>query len=159
MTRRAHMTRTTRTITRTAALLVTATLLATTACEKKEAVAAAKADQARAKAADGLAEAKRRYPEFLEAFAKSTDQTGFKVKGSIPAKSGEVDAWIEVKSVVGTSVAGPLVEAPKGTNHKKGDRVTISADRVKDWVYTQGGKSVGDFTAVPVEAPAPAKKK
>jgi uncharacterized protein YegJ (DUF2314 family) len=131
-------------------------------CEKKQAQAAVNAaEQAKAKAAEGQATARQRWPEFLEAFSKATDHSTFKVKAAIPAKSGEVDAWINVQSVVGTSVAGPLLEAPAGTDHKKGDRVTVTPDKVKDWAYTLNGKTVGDFTAPPAPAtpPTPPVKK
>jgi uncharacterized protein YegJ (DUF2314 family) len=131
-----------------------------TGCDKKQAQAA-KVAEVKAKQADAVAIARQRWPEFIEAFSKATDQSSFKVKTSLPMKAGgQADAWVQVSSVVGTNVAGPLLDAPAGSEHKKGDRITVQPENVKDWSYTLNGKKVGDFTAPPVPpaGEVPAKK-
>ncbi|HYE60824.1 MAG TPA: DUF2314 domain-containing protein [Phycisphaerales bacterium] len=143
------------TATRTAATITTALALTLAAgCEKKQAQAAAQ-QQAQIRATEGTATAQKRWPEFLEAFSKATDHSSFKVKATIQGNANQTgEAWVNVQSVVGTSVAGPLLADAAG--HKKGDRVTVTADKVKDWAYTANGKTVGDFTAPPVDPNAPA---
>jgi uncharacterized protein YegJ (DUF2314 family) len=129
-------------------------------CDKKQAQAA-KVAEVKAQQADNEAVARQRFPEFLEAFAKTTDQSSFKVKTAIPLKAGgTADVWVQVSSVVGTNVAGPLLDAPVGSEHKKGDRITVQPENVKDWSYSLNGKKIGDFTAPPVPpaGAAPAKK-
>jgi uncharacterized protein YegJ (DUF2314 family) len=129
-------------------------------CDKKQAQAA-KVAEVKARQADSEVVARQRWPEFIDAFSKATDHATFKVKTSLPLKAGgQADAWVQVSSVVGTNVAGPLLDAPSGSEHKKGDRITVQPENVKDWSYTMGGKKVGDFTAPPVPpaGEAPAKK-
>lgn len=129
-------------------------------CDKKKAEAA-KVAEVKAHQADTEAVARQRFPEFLDAFAKTTDQSSFKVKTSIPLKAGgTTDVWVQVSSVVGTNVAGPLLDAPAGAEHKKGDRITVQPENIKDWSYSLNGKPVGNFTAPPVPPAGeiPAKK-
>jgi|GEM_PF-4802190 len=135
-------------------------VLGAAGCDKKQAQAA-KVAEVKAIQADTEATARQRFPEFLEAFAKTTDQSSFKVKAAIPLKAGgTTDAWVQVSSVVGTNVAGPLLDAPAGSEHKKGDRITVQPENIKDWSYSLNGKKIGDFTAPPVPpaGAAPAKK-
>jgi uncharacterized protein YegJ (DUF2314 family) len=128
-------------------------------CDKKQAQAA-KVQEVKAQQTSNEAIARLRWPEFLEAFSKTADQASFKVKASIPLKTGgEADAWVQVSSVVGNNAAGPLLDAPAGSEHKKGDRVTVQPEKVKDWSYTLNGKRVGDFTAPPVPPAGEAPKK
>ena len=102
-----------------------------------------------AEMAAAVAEAKRRWPEFLSAWKNRTPQGRFDVKASFadtPGGAGEL-MWVGVQSIDGENVGGMLKNQPHNLKTiKSGDAVTVSAKEVVDFAYTDRSENVGGFT-------------
>jgi uncharacterized protein YegJ (DUF2314 family) len=101
--------------------------------------------------AAAVIEAKKRLPEFVAAFSKAKDGYQFSVKApfSDPGNSEESEfMWVHVCRVDWDAVHGTLLNDPEIVkSYKYDDVVRIPMEQIVDWVYTDGEKSVGDFTA------------
>ena len=101
--------------------------------------------------AGAVAEAKKRLPEFCAAFSKAKDGYQFSIKAlfSDPDKSEESEfMWVHVCRVDFDAVHGTLLNDPEFVkSYKFDDVVRVPMEQIVDWVYTDGEKSVGDFTA------------
>jgi len=99
-----------------------------------------------------VAEAQRRWPEFLLAFQHRDPNQTFSVK--TPFTDGEHTEWMWV---VVSSIREELLEGSLGNtpfdvrNIHEGDRVTVRVAEIGDWVYQDGTKLIGGFSLTPPE--------
>jgi uncharacterized protein YegJ (DUF2314 family) len=92
-------------------------------------------------------EALRRWPEFVQAFARRKAGQKFGVK--LEFKDGEESEfmWIVVDAIEAEQVRGVLDNAPVTVkNVKSGDVVTARQADVLDWAYEDGEELVGGFS-------------
>jgi uncharacterized protein YegJ (DUF2314 family) len=101
--------------------------------------------------AAAVAEAKKRLPEFVSAFSKAKDGYQFSVKAPFadPQNAEESEfMWVHVCRVDFDAVHGTLLNDPEFVkSFKYDDVVRVPMEEIVDWVYTDGEKSTGDFTA------------
>jgi uncharacterized protein YegJ (DUF2314 family) len=101
--------------------------------------------------AAAVVEARKRLPEFVGAFSKAKDGYQFSVKAPFadPGKTDESEfMWVHVCRVDFDAVHGTLLNDPEiAKSYKYDDVVRVPLELVVDWVYSDGEKSVGDFTA------------
>ena len=95
----------------------------------------------------GKAEARRRLPEFVDAFRRK-DGEHFSIKAPVTAGGRTEHIWIEVDGVTDDRVEGRLGNEPVNLGGMKiGDRVDVALSDVEDWVVVRGGQPTGLFTA------------
>src|SRR6266850_2000052 len=92
-----------------------------------------------------------RLPEFVGAFGKAKDGYQFSIKAPF-ADAGNAEEsefmWVHVCRVDFDAVHGTLLNDPEFVkSYKYDDVVRVPMELIVDWVYTNGEKSVGDFTA------------
>ncbi|OJY20610.1 MAG: hypothetical protein BGO98_04795 [Myxococcales bacterium 68-20] len=96
-----------------------------------------------------IAEAKRRWPEFVTAFNEGTGER-FSAKYPFPKSTGSVEhVWLSVTTINADQVTGTLDNDPVGDiGHKRGETVTVPSKDISDWLYSVSGKNemVGGFT-------------
>ncbi len=101
--------------------------------------------------AAAVIEAKQRLPEFVNAFSKAKDGYQFSVKAPFadPGKTDESEfMWVHVCRVDFDAVHGTLLNDPEiAKSYKYDDVVRVPMELIVDWVYSDGEKSTGDFTA------------
>jgi len=101
--------------------------------------------------AAAVIEAKKRLPEFVNAFSKAKDGYQFSVKAPFadPGKTDESELmWVHICRVDFDAVHGTLLNDPEiAKSYKYDDVVRVPMELIVDWVYSDGEKSVGDFTA------------
>ena len=101
--------------------------------------------------AAAVAEAKKRLPEFISAFSKAKDGYQFSIKApfSDPANPDESEfMWVHICRVDFDAVHGTLLNDPEFVKgYKYDDVVRVPMELIVDWMYSDGEKSIGDFTA------------
>jgi uncharacterized protein YegJ (DUF2314 family) len=94
------------------------------------------------------AEARRRWPEFVAAFAERQPDQMFSVKA--PLRDGDACEfiWVRVTSIKDDMIHGELGNQPVDlTNCREGDAVQVPVAELNDWLYVGGdGNPVGGFT-------------
>ena len=95
-------------------------------------------------------EAKRRWPEFENAF-RSGDKSCEKHSVKAPfatSKDGIEWIWVEVVSIVDGKVQGRIGNDPIDVPGLRiGSPVAVDAEKVQDWLYLRNGEMIGGFTA------------
>jgi uncharacterized protein YegJ (DUF2314 family) len=95
------------------------------------------------------AEARRRFPEFEDAF-RSGDAADFSVKALISSADNAEHIWIQVEEITGDKIVGRLGNEPVRLDGLRlGSRVDIEKSQVEDWAFRSGDTPIGMFT-VPV---------
>jgi uncharacterized protein YegJ (DUF2314 family) len=104
-----------------------------------------------------VAEARRRWPEFVEAFTRPRPgQKSFAVKA--PVRDGdELEfAWIQVSRLDGDVIEGILDNEPvRLRNVKIGDTLRVTVGDLNDWIFVDGESLIGGFTLRIVRNPQP----
>jgi uncharacterized protein YegJ (DUF2314 family) len=94
-----------------------------------------------------IAEAKRRWPEFLERWAKRTPDEQFSVKGVFRDGNEEELMWVHVSDIESGVIFGVLGNCPAYvTNVRQGNRVRLDLDDIIDFMHADGQKTFGGFT-------------
>ena len=110
-----------------------------------------------------VAEARRRWPEFVTAFKmRDPDNDLFIVKAPFTGENGEVEhMWLSVFGLEPEYVHGHLINDPIHTTKlKNGSQVEVPVAEISDWVCAGAeGKPLGNFTHQAVERAANAKLK
>jgi uncharacterized protein YegJ (DUF2314 family) len=103
-------------------------------------------DDADLKAA--VAEARTRWPEFVEAFERRKPDQMFSVKAPFPTSDDSLEwIWVNVASIEGGLVAGELGNRPVNVpGLQEGDFVVVNAQEIGDWCFSDGEQMVGAFT-------------
>jgi uncharacterized protein YegJ (DUF2314 family) len=92
-------------------------------------------------------EARRRWPEFVEAFEQRHGEQIFSVK--VPLREGRVTEhmWVSVSALENDMIYGRLDNEPVEVKRlKAGDRVRVPVRELSDWLYTRGEVLAGGFT-------------
>ena len=93
-----------------------------------------------------VAEARRRWPEFVEAFNRNEGEH-FSVKAPITADGNTEFIWIEVAGLEPEYIHGRLGNDPVDLGSLKlGDPVEILLKDLNDWAFIRDDKPVGMFT-------------
>lgn len=92
-------------------------------------------------------EAKRRWPEFKEAFAKRKPDQIFSAKAGITRNGNTEFIWFKVAGLAGGEIHGYLDNDPVNLGElKHGDYVSVPESDLNDWVYKEDDRIVGMFT-------------
>lgn len=95
----------------------------------------------------GIAEARRRWPEFVEEYRAHGHEGLFTVKVKFEHAAGGEHMWIKVQSIEGGKITGELGSKPVHiATLSEGDRVTVNEEQISDWSYAYKGKAEGFFT-------------
>ena len=97
--------------------------------------------------AAAVAEARRRWPEFVQAFEQRNGEEHFAVK--MPFSEGDHTEylWIEVSAIENDFVYGKLGNKPVHVRRlNEGDSVRARTADLNDWAYIRRGKPHGMFT-------------
>lgn len=94
------------------------------------------------------AEARRTWPEFVQAFArKPKNSESFSAKFPFDAPDQKEFMWVEVISINGDTVVGRLGNDPVWVKDLKlGDEVKMKVSELSDWMYLKDGEIVGGYT-------------
>jgi uncharacterized protein YegJ (DUF2314 family) len=96
---------------------------------------------------DAVAEANRRFDEFLSAFEVRTPADLFEVKSAFRDDFGKEFMWFTVSQVDEDYIHGMLDNDPAQVKSvKRGQRVKILRKQVNDWLYVREGQFYGGFT-------------
>jgi uncharacterized protein YegJ (DUF2314 family) len=111
---------------------------------------------------DAVAEARRRWPEFVAAFkTKDPDDPRFVVKAAFTTGDRTEHMWMEVTGIEPEHVRGILVNEPM--HHpalKQGSQVEVPVTDVSDWVFANiDDETVGNFTGHLVKTAAKLREK
>lgn len=94
-----------------------------------------------------VAEARRRWPEFVAAFHKRTDRQTFIIKAPFTENDQTEFMWVVVDGIGDQIVSGYLANAPVNLRgYAEGDYVQVRLSDLNDWAYGQDGPEVGGFT-------------
>ncbi len=109
-----------------------------------------------------IAEARRRWPEFVAIFKnRQPDDERFIVKAPFTGEDGKVEhMWLQVFGLEPEYVHGHLVNHPMHTTkHKQGSQVEVPVAEVSDWVCPDAeGNPLGNFTHQAIAQAAKAKR-
>jgi uncharacterized protein YegJ (DUF2314 family) len=93
-------------------------------------------------------EARRRWPEFMQAFEKRKPGYGFGVKKAFVVGGDIEHMWVEVGLISGNMISGNLANAPSIIKSMKlKQKVELSVEEVEDWLYVTDTQRVGGFQA------------
>jgi uncharacterized protein YegJ (DUF2314 family) len=91
-------------------------------------------------------EARRRWPQFTEAFSHRRPGQNFAVKKRFTDGEQPEHMWIEVFSIEGSTIYGRLANEPKyNPKLKIHDNVSALDSEIEDWLYNDGPTTVGGF--------------
>lgn len=94
-----------------------------------------------------VAMAKRRLPEFMEAFAKHGSTGKFAVCAKVTKPEGVENVWVRLDRFENGRFHGRLDVDPMVLKDvKKGDEMSVDQGAVVDWMYDIGDGPVGGFT-------------
>jgi uncharacterized protein YegJ (DUF2314 family) len=97
-----------------------------------------------------VAEAQRRWPEFVAAFEGRDDhdeEAAFLVKAPFSQGESTEFMWVHVTGIEHNVVYGRLDNEPANIPRlKEGDRVRIKEEDVNDWMCLVDSKPLGGFT-------------
>lgn len=95
-----------------------------------------------------VAEAHRRWPEFVAAFEAASDREMFIAKGPFGDGTHTEWMWINVTGIEPSRISGILLNEPyKLRNVKEGDAVHIALEDLNDWLCPgPDGEPIGAFT-------------
>jgi len=107
------------------------------------------------------AEARKNWPEFMQAYQARTKGQYFAVKGRIMEGASAEYMWLQVTSIDDTLVHGKLDSDPETLKKvQRGAELHIPIAEVDDWLYNTGkGDSHGGYTLRLFDALAQAKAK
>ncbi|HEY1082708.1 MAG TPA: DUF2314 domain-containing protein, partial [Prosthecobacter sp.] len=98
-----------------------------------------------------IAEARRRWPEFVSAFqGRQPDDKRFIVKAPFTSEDGDTEhMWLEVFGLEPEYVHGHLINEPfHNKKLKKGSQVEVPVSEISDWLCPDDqGNAKGNFTA------------
>jgi uncharacterized protein YegJ (DUF2314 family) len=95
-----------------------------------------------------VAEARRRWPEFVAAFQKCADPAKpFVIKARFTDGAHTEFMWVSVRKIEPDRIYGRLENAPAELrNVREGDEVVVPLSDLNDWLCEVDGKATGGFT-------------
>lgn len=105
-----------------------------------------------------VAEARRRWPEFVAAFEGRQPNQTFAVKAPFE-EDGKIEfMWLQVTGIENDMIYGILDNDPISIKKvKSGSKVRIPCQELNDWAYSEGERLVGGFTWEVLGAKPPKK--
>ncbi|RBP43748.1 uncharacterized protein YegJ (DUF2314 family) [Roseimicrobium gellanilyticum] len=105
---------------------------------------------------EAIAEAKRRWPEFVAAFKeRDPNDPRFIVKAAFTTGEDTEHMWLEVFGIEPEYVHGHLMNEPfHHPTLKQGSQVEVPVSDISDWLFPKGDEPVGNFTGHLVNAAA-----
>jgi uncharacterized protein YegJ (DUF2314 family) len=98
--------------------------------------------------AEATAEARRRWAEFVGAFTNRQPGQGFAVKKKFTDGEKVEHMWVSVTAIRNGQIEGCLANDPNIIKSMKAkDPISMSAEEIEDWIYTNGKVNVGAFQA------------
>ncbi len=95
-----------------------------------------------------VAEARRRWPEFVAAFNQRQPDQNFAIKAPVTRNLHTEFIWISVDRLEGEQIHGRLDNDPVNLGTmKSGDAVSVPVKELNDWVFSHGEKVTGLFTS------------
>jgi uncharacterized protein YegJ (DUF2314 family) len=95
---------------------------------------------------EAVAEAQRRWPEFVEAFERRSG-VNFSAKAPFTDGGQTEYMWLSVTAIEHGTIYGKLGNEPVNIHHlSHGDAVKVKVEEVNDWMYLREGKVQGGFT-------------
>lgn len=92
-------------------------------------------------------EARQRWPEFLAALEKRTDDEHFAVKAPLTSGGNTEFIWISVLGTHGDVIFGTIDNDPVDLpEFKAGDQVDVELPDLNDWIFSRGDQVEGGFT-------------
>lgn len=96
--------------------------------------------------AEATAEAKARFPEFVEAFRQRRGNL-FSVKAPVSREDRTEHIWIDLVAIEGDELRGVLGNDPLDLpGLRMGSAIVVPVSDVEDWVYVRDGKMAGGFS-------------
>ncbi len=94
-----------------------------------------------------IAEARRRWPEFVEAFTnRSSPDAAFMIKAPFGEGDQVEHLWIEIERADNSSASGIVQSRPLWLARPRfGDEVTVPVEQLTDWAFADGGRDGGLF--------------
>ncbi len=90
--------------------------------------------------------ARKRWPEFVEAFARIGPDGNALVKGKFCEGEESEYMWVKAESANAQNATGVLLNSPAHVKSiKKGHRVTIQFEDIADWAFMEKGEQKGMF--------------
>jgi uncharacterized protein YegJ (DUF2314 family) len=95
-----------------------------------------------------VAEARKRWPEFVSAFQSDlAKDKPFIIKAEFKEGDKSEFMWVSVKTIEANRIYGVLENSPlELKNVKEGQEVAVQLSSLNDWLYSKDGESVGGFT-------------
>jgi uncharacterized protein YegJ (DUF2314 family) len=95
-----------------------------------------------------VAEARRRWPEFVAAFEERRPGQTFAVKAKVTEADGPSEyVWLAVTALEGDGIYGILDNEPVLLRHRhRGDRARVLVSSLQDWLCFDGARGMGGFT-------------
>jgi uncharacterized protein YegJ (DUF2314 family) len=94
-----------------------------------------------------VAEARRRWPEFVAAFEQRDDEDLYSVKASFTDGENTEFMWLSVGSIENDVIYGTLGNDPVNVKGlKEGQPVHTKVEDLNDWLFVAGEEPVGGFT-------------
>jgi uncharacterized protein YegJ (DUF2314 family) len=100
-----------------------------------------------AKVEKAMAEARKRWPQFVQAWSRLGPACEGLVKGRFATTEGGSEyIWVEVSQAADTHATGTVMNRPANVDGlKQGDTVRVEFGEIVDWAYQDRGKPVGLF--------------
>lgn len=96
---------------------------------------------------EAVTEARRRWPEFVEAVRRIDNPEVTIVKARFHDEENEEHMWVNVHHADEAVARGILGSKPfRLRSVKEGQEVEVQASEISDWAYIEGGDMVGAFT-------------
>ena len=96
---------------------------------------------------EAIAEARRRWPEFVEAFRNKKTGQIFLIKAPFSDGKNQEWMWVVVSDVSDHAIVGKLENQPVNvTGFRKGDHVELRPEKIADWIYGDRKGAMGGFT-------------
>jgi len=95
-----------------------------------------------------VAEARKRWPEFVSAFQSDlAKDKPFIIKAEFREGDKSEFMWVSVKTIEANRIYGVLENSPlELKNVKEGQEVAVQLSSLNDWMYSKDGEPVGGFT-------------
>jgi uncharacterized protein YegJ (DUF2314 family) len=94
-----------------------------------------------------VAEARARWPEFLEAFSRRRANELFVVKSCFADENGKEWMWSTVERIEADKLIGRLSNRPNSVKHVcEGEEIVVQAEGIGDWFYANEAEQVGQFS-------------
>jgi uncharacterized protein YegJ (DUF2314 family) len=98
--------------------------------------------------AAGIVEARKTVGEFLRAYrARGSTQRDFRIKFLVAERGLVEQFWVNIESATDTSFTGTIANHPGDiTGVTYGERVTVPASEISDWMYVENGVLQGGYS-------------